>query len=359
MADLPRTQLAACYTISRLLKGGWQLAGGHGPVDPEAVLADMDRFVDAGITTFDCADIYTGVEALIGRWLKRHRSRDRARPVQIHTKYVPDLDRLHTHSRTDVVRGVDRSLARLGVECLDLVQLHWWDYDVPGYVDAAGWLDGMRRAGKIRNLGLTNFDHRRLAEIVAAGIPIASHQVQYSVLDRRPAGAMAAQCARDGIGLLCYGALAGGFLAERYRGLPAPAAPLENRSLVKYRLIIDEFGGWERFQDMLAVLDAVARRHDIGIGAVAIRWLLDQPGVSGVIVGARHARHLDQSIAACAFTLDDEDRANIARAQAQSPGPAGDVYELERVKGGPHASVMRYTLSREQGIAGQRQASDH
>ena len=348
----PRTQLAPGYTISRLLKGGWQLAGGHGAIDQEAAHADMDRFVDAGITTFDCADIYSGVEALIGTWLKRHGARGSARAVQVHTKYVPDLDRLRTHSRADVVRGVDRSLARLGVDRLDLVQLHWWDYDAPGYVDAAGWLDEMRRAGKIGHVGLTNFDHQRLAEIVAAGIPIVSHQVQYSVLDRRPAGAMAARCARDGIGLLCYGALAGGFLSARYRGLPAPAPPLENRSLVKYRLIIDEFGGWERFQDMLAVLDAVATRHDAGIGAVAIRWLLDQPGVSGVIVGARHARHLDQSIAACAFTLDDEDRANIARVQAQSPGPAGDVYELERVKGGAHASVMRYTLNHEAGQRG-------
>ena len=216
-------------------------------------------------------------------------------PVQVHTKYVPDLDRLPTHSRADVVRGVDRSLARLGVERLDLVQLHWWDYDVPGYVEAAAWLDELRRAGKIRHVGLTNFDQTRLEEIVAAGVPIVSHQVQYSVLDRRPADGMATLCARHGIGLLCYGALAGGFLSERYLGRADPAAPLENRSLVKYRLIIDEFGGWDRFQEMLAALGAVAARHGVGIGAVAIRWVLDQPGVSGVIVGARHARHLDQT----------------------------------------------------------------
>ena len=101
------------------------------------------------------------------------------------------------------------------------MQLHWWDYDVPGYVDAAGWLDEMRRAGKIRHLGLTNFDHQRLGEIVAAGIPVVSHQVQYSVLDRRPADAMASLCARHGIGLLCYGALAGGFLVRSVSGLAA------------------------------------------------------------------------------------------------------------------------------------------
>ena len=342
----PRTQLVPGYTISCLLKGGWQLAVGHGTLDAADALADMDRFVDAGITTFDCADIYSGVEALIGKWLKRRGAGSNARPVQVHTKYVPDLDRLVTHSRADVIRGIDRSLARLGVDSLDLVQLHWWDYDVPGYVEAAAWLDEMCRAGKVRHIGLTNFDRQRLGEVVAAGIPIVSHQVQYSVLDRRPAEAMAAFCAQHGIGLLCYGALAGGFLSNRYLRRAVPASPLENRSLVKYRLIIDEFGGWEDFQNMLTSLDVVATRHGVGIGAVAIRWVLDQPGVSGVIVGARNVRHLDETISACALALDADDHAEIARAQAASCGPSGEVYGLERVKGGLHASVMRYTLNR-------------
>jgi aryl-alcohol dehydrogenase-like predicted oxidoreductase len=342
--EVPRTDLAPGYSISRLLKGGWQLAGGHGPVDAAAAMADMDRFVDAGITTFDCADIYTGVESLIGRWLAR-RSGD-AVPVQVHTKYVPDLDRLQTHSRADVVRGIDRSLARFGVDRLNLVQLHWWEYDVPGYVDAVRWLDELRRTGKIQHIGLTNFDQPRMAEILNAGVPVVSHQVQYSVLDRRPAHGLAAQCAKEGIGLLCYGALAGGFLSDRYLGAEDPAPSLENRSLVKYRLIIDEFGGWAVFQNMLGALRVVASRHGVGIGAVAVRWVLDQPGVSGVIVGARNARHLDKSRAACALALDDDDRAVIAGAQIASSGPAGDVYDLERVKGGPHASVMRYTLGR-------------
>jgi aryl-alcohol dehydrogenase-like predicted oxidoreductase len=342
--DVPRAALTPGYSISRVLRGGWQLAGGHGPVDAAAALDDMDRFVAAGITTLDCADIYQGVETLIGTWLKRRRGDP---VVQVHTKYVPDLDRLAAHSRDDVARGVDRSLARLGVEALDLVQLHWWDYDVPGYVDAAGWLDDLRRAGKIRHLGLTNFDRQRVTEIIEAGIPVVAHQVQYSVLDRRPAQGMAALCTRHGAGLLCYGALAGGFLSRRYLGCPAPADPLDNRSLVKYRLIIDEFGGWARFQQMLAVLDAIATRHSVGIGAVAIRWVLDRPGVAGVIVGARHARHLDDTLQACALTLDSDDRHEIARVQAAT-GPAGEVYGLERIKGGAHAAIMRYSLNRDQ-----------
>jgi len=345
--QVPRARLADQYSISRLLKGGWQLAGGHGEIDAAAALDDMDQFVEKGITTFDCADIYQGVEALIGDWLRRRRHTGRTVPVQVHTKYVPDLDRLSSHTRADVTRGVDRSLARLGVESLDVVQLHWWDYGVPGYLEAAAWLDELRHAGKIRHLGLTNFDQQRLAELITAGLPIVSQQVQYSVLDRRPASRMAAVCAQHGIGLLCYGVLAGGFLSRRYLGCAEPAPPLANRSLVKYRLIIDEFGGWERFQQMLTVLDAVATRHGVGIGAVAIRWVLDQPGVAGVIVGARDARQLDETIQACAFALDTEDLAAIARVHAGSNGPAGEVYGLERVKGGPHAAIMRYTLNRD------------
>ena len=122
------------------------------------------------------------------------------------------------------------------------MQLHWWDYAVPGVLDAISWLGDLRRAGKIRHLGLTNFDTPHVEAIAAAGVPVVSHQVQYSVLDRRAAGDMARACRRHGIGLLAYGALGGGFLSERWLGQAAPREPLENRSLVKYRLIIDECG---------------------------------------------------------------------------------------------------------------------
>ncbi|MEZ5286218.1 MAG: aldo/keto reductase [Vicinamibacterales bacterium] len=165
------------------------------------------------------------------------------------------------------------------------------------------------------------------------------------MLDRRPDGATAAWCAAQGIGLLAYGALAGGFLSERWLGQPPPADP-ENRSLVKYRLIIDEFGGWDRLQVLLSALDGVARRHGVPIGSVAIRWVLDRPGVTGVIVGARHSRHLAATLAAGALALDADDHAAIAAAQAGAPGPAGEVYGLERVPHGPHAAIMRYNLNR-------------
>ena len=339
-----RVELAPGYTISRVIKGGWQLAGGHGTVDREQALAGMRQFVAAGITTFDCADIYTGVEALIGEFLRRHGAD--LPGVQVHTKYVPDLAVLPTLTRQDVTAAIDRSLRRLGVERLDLVQFHWWDYDVPGYVEAARHLDDLRQAGKVRHLGLTNFDLPRLTEIVEAGVRVVAHQVQYSVLDRRPAGAMAAYCRQQGIALLCYGTVAGGFLSDRYLDAAEPQPPFENRSLTKYKLVIDEFGGWPLYQALLAVLHRIAGRYGASIATVATRYVLQQPGVAAAIVGARHAGHLPDTLRLFAFALDAADQAAVEAVLDRARGPAGGVYALERIKGGPHAAIMKYNLNR-------------
>lgn len=341
--SVPRITVAPGYDISRIVKGGWQLAGGHGAVDAATALEDMARFVDAGITTFDCADIYTGVEALIGRFLAGRGSG--ATPVQVHTKYVPDRSTLATCGDAEVAAAVDRSLTRLGVERLDLVQFHWWDYDMPRWRDVAEALTRQRQAGKIRHIGLTNFDTPHVEALVAAGVPVVSHQVQYSLLDVRPAARMAPACAARGIQLLCYGALAGGFFAEHWIDRPEPPFPHANRSRTKYHLIIEEFSGWARFQALLRALAAIARRHDASIGAVAIRWVLDRPQVGAAIVGATSARHLADTLRAASLVLDDDDRAAIDAAIGPRTGPAGDVYALERVKDGRHAGIMRYELN--------------
>lgn len=339
--SVPRVEIAPGYSISRILKGGWQLAGGHGGIDRATALGDMTRFAEAGITTFDCADIYTGVEELIGAFV---RERGPAAPIQIHTKYVPDLNTLATVTRADVSAAIDRSLRRLSVDRLDLVQFHWWDYAVPRYVEVATWLDECRRAGKIAHLGVTNFDTEHLRELIEAGVSVASNQVQYSVMDRRPSSSMSALCGQAGIQLLCYGGVAGGFLSDRYLDQPPPAEPLDNRSLVKYRLIIEEFGGWDRFQQLLRALRTVATRHRVTIGTVALRWVLDQPRVAGVIVGARHGGHLADLQRVAALALTSADLAVIAEPQAGA-GPSGEVYGLERAPGGVHGSIMRYTLN--------------
>jgi aryl-alcohol dehydrogenase-like predicted oxidoreductase len=341
---ISRIRLGDDYDISRLIKGGWHLAGDHGAIDRDQALHDMAAFVEAGVTTFDCADIYTDVEKLIGDF--RRRFPDHARRIQVQTKFVPDLGRLERIDRGYIESIIDRSLQRLGMEALDVVQFHWWNYAVPRYVETALELDRLRRAGKIRRIGVTNFDQPRLAELLDAGVPVATHQLQYSLLDDRPrAGGMAAYCAGHGIGLLCYGTIAGGFLSQRWLGEPEPTAGFTNRSLVKYKLIIDEFGGWAAFQSLLQVLARVAQKHGVEITSVAVRAILDRSNVLAAIVGATSTRNLAVHVQTDARRLDAQDAADIDAALAQRRGPAGDVYALERDIDGPHGRIMKYNLN--------------
>ncbi|MFQ5350121.1 MAG: aldo/keto reductase [Thermoanaerobaculia bacterium] len=338
---VPHRELGRGYAVPRLISGGWQLSQGHRqiPLDPDGAVRQLRRLVEAGLTTFDCGDIYIGVEELLGRLL-----RDTA-DVRVHTKLVPDREELPRIDRRYVERIIDRSLRRLGVERLDLVQLHWWDYQVPGYVETALWLDEQRRAGKIRLLGATNFDVPRLTELLEAGVPLVAHQVQYSLIDRRPERGMVGLCREHGLQLLAYGTLAGGFLTRRYLGRPAPAAPLTNRSLVKYRLMLDELGGWDRFQGLLGTLAVIADRHGVSIANVAVRWTLDRAGVAAAIVGAFDAGHLEDNLRVFDLEMDEEDLRRLE--SFADAGPPGDVYAAERVPEGRHAAIMRYDLNRE------------
>jgi aryl-alcohol dehydrogenase-like predicted oxidoreductase len=345
---IPRYTLSDGYGLSRMIKGGWHLAGDHGDIDPRQAVEDMALFVDAGITTFDCADIYTGVEELIGRFRRAYPTL--APRVQVHTKFVPDLSDLRSLDRRYVEAVIDRSLQRLGMECLDLVQFHWWDFDVARYVETAFELDRLRRAGKIAHLGVTNFDTPHLDEIVKAGIPVVAHQVQYSLLDDRPAASMVEYCRSHDIVLLCYGTVAGGFLSARWLGKPEPrrcgAAPvLTNRSLIKYQLIIDDFGGWDLFQELLQVLQQVAARHGTDVASVASRIILDKPQVAAVIVGATNTAHLQAHTGVASLHLDAADLGSIAAVTRRRRGPAGDVYTLERDRTGPHGQIMKYGLN--------------
>jgi aryl-alcohol dehydrogenase-like predicted oxidoreductase len=349
MSAVARYPLSPIHHISRAIKGGWHLAGGHGRIDREQALEDMRLYVQAGITTFDCADIYTGVEALIGEFLRRHRddfATGNLPQVQVHTKYVPNLDLLPTLKKRDVESVIDRSLRRLGVERLDLVQFHWWDYDIPGYVEAAVHLKELQDAGKIVHIGVTNFDVPRLEEVLDAGVPVVANQVQYSALDHRPEKGMTELCGRTGISLLCYGTVAGGFLSDRYLKVPEPEPPFENRSLTKYALIIEDFGGWELFQELLATLREIADKHHVSTASVATRYVLQKEGVGAAIVGVRHARHLQDTLRLFGFALDKEDLAAIVQVVDRASGPVGNVYAAERAKGGRHASIMKYNLSK-------------
>jgi aryl-alcohol dehydrogenase-like predicted oxidoreductase/enamine deaminase RidA (YjgF/YER057c/UK114 family) len=326
MAPVERCELASGFSVSRVLTGLWQIADmerGGRTVDLDATAAAMQPYVEAGFTTFDMADHYGSAEDVVGRFVQRAG----APPVELLTKWVPRPGRV---SRDDVRAAVQRSLTRMHRERLDLLQFHAWNYADPSWLDSLFWLDELRAEGLIRHLGLTNFDTAHLRVALASGIPVVSNQVCFSLLDQRAGGAMSELCLRHGLKLLAFGTVAGGLLSDRWLGRPDPGT-LSTWSQMKYRRFVTEAGGWEALQRLLRVLQAHAGRLGVTIANLACRWILDQPAVGGIIVGARlgQGEHIRENLALFGFALDEECRRDIAGALATLraiPGDCGDEY---------------------------------
>ena len=328
-------ELAPGLTICRILNGMWQVSGAHGRVDPKSAVAEMFTYHDAGFTTWDLADHYGPAEDFIGDFrdeFGQSRGPERLGEMQAFTKWVPRPGRMNRRVVEDAI-GI--SLRRMRVDSLDLLQFHWWDYGDSRFLEALKYLAELQHEGRIRHLALTNFDTDHLRLIAERGIPIVSNQVQYSLIDRRPESRMAAFCAANGIALLTYGTVLGGLLAEKYLGRPEPLrGELNTASLQKYKQMIDAWGGWALFQQLLAVLGQIAEKHRVSIANIGVRYILNRPAVAGAIVGARLgiAHHLDDNARVFAFTLDAQDEAAIAAVLIKSHdlftliGDCGDEY---------------------------------
>jgi aryl-alcohol dehydrogenase-like predicted oxidoreductase len=321
--------------ICRILNGMWQVSGAHGYVEPERGVSEMFRYHEAGFTTWDLADHYGPAEDFIGEFRSRFAARygrERLAEMQAFTKWVPYPGPM---TREIVERAVDISRKRMGVDALDLLQFHWWDYGDDRYLVALGHLADLQRTGQIKHLALTNFDTQHLGIIVERGIPIVSNQVQYSIVDRRPALRMAEFCRQHGITLLTYGTVLGGLLAERYLGRFEPRrAELNTASLQKYKQMIDAWGGWGLFQELLAMLRRIAEKHQVSIANVGVRYVLEQPAVAGVIIGARLglSEHIADNERVFSFALDAVDYEQLDEVLAKSRdlmaaiGDCGDEY---------------------------------
>ncbi len=169
----------------KIIHGGWQLSRGHVVNQTSSrctleTVRDLLEVYDSGIRAFDCGDIYTGVEELYGMLIRAHCNRGGRRgDIAIHTKLVPDLDAIRGNSVNEhyVKSVLRRSLNRLGVQTIDLVQFHWWDTSLPGAVQALKQLHHFVGKGWVKRIGLTNFDMTTTKTFLDENIPIDSTQV--------------------------------------------------------------------------------------------------------------------------------------------------------------------------------------
>ena len=325
----PQTALGQTLKVRRLITGLWQMADQERdgrPFDLDAAAEALLAYARAGFDTFDMADHYGSAEIVAGMVHKTMRQSGETPPT-ILTKWCPPPGPMDAGT---VRAGVERALDRLGVDCIDVMQFHWWRYEDQAYLEALTHLTRLREEGVIREIGLTNFDAAHLRMALRHGIPIASNQVCFSMLDRRARGELAQVATQNGVAILSFGTMAGGFLSAKTLGAPEPTA-IEDWSRMKYKRFIDSAGGWDKFQALLAVLDTVARRHSVSISNVVTAWTLAQPGISACIVGTRltEADHRADNLRALSVTLDAEDHGEIEQALsdlAPIPGDCGDEY---------------------------------
>lgn len=342
-------------TIAPVITGCWQFAGGHGYQALENVEGKLRLHAEAGLTTFDTADIYGPSEEILGAFQSAWRAEGKP-SVQVLTKYVPNIFNQKVTPRA-VEAAIQRSLLKLKVSSLDLVQLHWWDYGIPGMLDAALALTDLKARGLIAHVGTTNMNVRAIEQLLDAGVPIISNQVQFSLLDRRPLNGMLQLCAARGVKLLAYGALAGGLLSDKHVEQPKPGlfgqekwsnVELNTSSLKMYWGTVKRFGGQAPWRRLLLTLRGIADKHGVSISNVALRWLMQQGGAGGAresgmqgahdtqggivvpMVGIGAAHHIEDNIRAVAFTLDSKDLEAIEVVLGQSAPPSGDIYSVER-----------------------------
>lgn len=326
-----KTILADDLLICRILNGMWQVSGGHGQINQESAISEMLKYHKTGFTTWDLADIYGPAESYIGEFRKQLPPKELSKSQAL-TKFVPNPGPM---TKSIVEYHIDQSLHKMNTDSLDLVQFHWWDYNNPSYLDALSHLSKLRDDGKIKHLGLTNFDTTRVKIMIEKGFKLVSNQVQYSILDQRPEKLMAPFCQKHGMHLLTYGTLLGGFLSEKYLNSPDPhRADLVTSSLQKYHNMIDAWGGWKLFQELLHALSQIAKKHDSSIANVSTKFILDKPAVAGVIIGARLgiSEHREDNARVFDLQLDSQDHTMLNLVIGKSNdlfdiiGDCGDEY---------------------------------
>lgn len=299
--------------------GGWPMGGWHwSGVDEKTVVAAAETAADAGIKWFDTAPVYgfgLGEERL-GRALKNTTT-----PVHIMTKFglrwdtdgIPFFETTFKGQKQTVVRDLspesirmecEVSLKRLGVEFIDLYQMHWHEGQTP-FEDVTGTLELLKEEGKIREWGVCNLNTGALQSLVSAGLKPVSLQFGYSLLKRKPEKSLISYCRKHGIRFLAYSPLERGLLTGKASTLRA-FEPEDDRQYWKQERVVD-------INRKLSSLSGMTEKYDVSIPALVLAWTLNQPGVSGVIVGSRTPAQAKESAEAASVQLDSEDNSRISQ----------------------------------------------
>ena len=288
--------------VSRIAFGAWELGGDWGATDESAAIATIRQAVDHGINFFDTAQGYGfgASERLIARALAGH-PRDQ---VVIATKGglrpAPGGGADRDASPDWVRRGVDESLGALGTDYIDLYQVHWPDPNTP-FADTAGALADLVAAGKIRHVGVSNFDVKQMEQF-SNTLQVETLQPPYHLFRRDIEASILPYTRAHDIGVLVYGPLAHGLLSGAM-STETKFAPGD------WRAKSDVFKG-ELYRRNLRVVDALGRFAQLELGTtvsrLAVAWTLANPAVQVAIVGTRNPRHIDDAIAAADLKLDQQ-----------------------------------------------------
>jgi len=301
--------------------------------DEAGAHAQLDRFLDAGGTLVDTADVYAGgrSEQIIGRWLAKQPA-ERRDQVVLATKgrfpMGPGPNDLGT-SRRHLRHALDASLERLGVDHIDLYQLHAWDPVTP-LEETLGFATDAVQAGKVDYLGLSNFTGWQLQKAVGLAearglVPPVTLQPQYNLLVREIEWEIVPACLDAGLGLLPWSPLAGGWLTGKYRREERPSGATRlgenpSRGVEAY----DRRSGLKRTWDVVDAVGAVAERRGVSMAQVALAWLADRPAMTSVILGARTTEQLEDNLGASGLHLEPEETRRLD--EASDPGAADYPY---------------------------------
>jgi aryl-alcohol dehydrogenase-like predicted oxidoreductase len=285
----------------------------------------LNRFVELGGNFIDTADAYSaGVsEEILGRWLKGKRRDDLiiATKVRWGTEQGPNKIGL---SRKHILSAVEGSLRRLGTDYIDLYQVHMWHPSTP-LEETLSTLDGLVRAGKVRYLGVSNFNSWQIQKAVDISRQMGWEaftclQPLYNLLDREVEWEIVSLCLNEGLGIIPWSPLRGGWLSGKIRrGMTAPIdgtriKEAEERGWTESWSAYDNDHTWKTIDALFAVADDTGKPP----AQVALRWLLQMPGVTAPIIGARTMQHFDDNMGAVGWTLSEAQMTKLNEASEKA-----------------------------------------